>query len=121
MATTKRFALNVTMNWVAMVVGMIVPFFLTPIVVRSLGSVAYGVWILAVSTVAYLGLLDLGLRSAVIRYVSKADAQGQEAEAQKAIGAALWFRILIAFGAVFLSFVLAMVFPHLFKVPNGLE
>jgi O-antigen/teichoic acid export membrane protein len=121
MATTKRFALNVTMNWIAMVVGMIVPFFLTPIVIRHLGTVAYGVWILAVSTVAYLGLLDLGLRSAVIRYVSKADAQGQEAEAQDAIGAALWFRILIAFGAVALSFVLALVFPHLFKVPGGLE
>jgi O-antigen/teichoic acid export membrane protein len=121
MATTKRFALNVTMNWIAMVVGMIVPFFLTPVVIRHLGTVAYGVWILAVSTVAYLGLLDLGLRSAVIRYVSKADAQGQEAEAQDAIGAALWFRILIAFAAVALSFVLALVFPHLFKVPGGLE
>jgi O-antigen/teichoic acid export membrane protein len=121
MATTKRFALNVTMNWIAMVVGMIVPFFLTPIVIRHLGTVAYGVWILAVSTVAYLGLLDLGLRSAIIRYVSKADAQGQEGEAQAAIGAALWFRIVIAVGAVALSFVLALVFPHLFKVPAGLE
>ncbi len=104
-----------------MVVGMIVPFFLTPIVIRHLGTVAYGVWILAVSTVAYLGLLDLGLRSAVIRYVSKADAQGQEQEAKEAIGAALWFRILIAFAAVALSFILAIVFPHLFKVPGGLE
>jgi O-antigen/teichoic acid export membrane protein len=121
MATTKRFALNVTMNWIAMVVGMVVPFFLTPVVIRHLGTVAYGVWILAVSTVAYLGLLDLGLRSAVIRYVSKADAQGQEIEAQNAIGAALWFRILIALAAVALSFVLALVFPHLFKVPAGLE
>ena len=121
MATTKRFALNVSMNWIAMVVGMIVPFFLTPIVIRHLGTVAYGVWILAVSTVAYLGLLDLGLRSAVIRYVSKADAQGQEQEAKEAIGAALWFRILIAFAAVALSFILAIVFPHLFKVPGGLE
>jgi len=104
-----------------MVVGMIVPFFLTPIVIRNLGTVAYGVWILAVSTVAYLGLLDLGLRSAIIRYVSKADAQGQEIEAQNAIGAALWFRILIASAAVAISFVLAVVFPHLFKVPFGLE
>jgi len=111
MATSKRFALNVTMNWIAMVVGMIVPFFLTPIVIRNLGTVAYGVWILAVSTVAYLGLLDLGLRSAIIRYVSKADAQGQEIEAQNAIGAALWFRILIASAAVAISFVLAVVFP----------
>jgi O-antigen/teichoic acid export membrane protein len=70
--------------------------------------------------VAYLGLLDLGLRSAVIRYVSKADAQGQEGEARKAIGAALWFRLLIAAGAIVLSIVLAIVFPHLFKLPSGL-
>jgi O-antigen/teichoic acid export membrane protein len=121
MAGSKRFAFNVTMNWIAMAAGMVVPFFLTPIVIHSLGKVQYGVWILAVSTVAYLGLLDLGLRSAVIRYVSKADAQGNTAEARKAIGAALWFRILIAAGAVALSFILAVVFPHLFKVPNGLE
>lgn len=121
MATNKRFAFNVTMNWIAMVVGMVVPFFLMPIVIRNLGPLAYGVWILAVSTVAYLGLLDLGLRSAVIRYVSKADAQGHETEAKNAIGAALWFRILIAAGAVLLSLGLAVVFPHLFKVPSGLE
>ncbi len=120
MAGSKRFALNVTMNWIAMAAGMVVPFFLTPLVIRSLGTVAYGVWILAVSTVAYLGLLDMGMRSAVIRYVSKADAQGNKTEAQKAIGAALWFRILIASGATLLSIVLALVFPHLFKVPNGL-
>jgi O-antigen/teichoic acid export membrane protein len=121
MASKNRFALNVGMNWAAMVVGMVVPFFLTPIVIRSLGTVAYGVWILAVSTVAYLGLLDLGLRSAVIRYVSKADALGRTDEAQSAISAALWFRILLAVVAVVLSFALALVFPHLFKVPNGLE
>ncbi len=120
MAGSKRFALNVTMNWVAMAAGMVVPFFLTPIVIRSLGSVAYGVWILAVSTVAYLGLLDMGMRSAVIRFVSKADVQGDMTEAKKAIGAALWFRILIASGAAVFSLILALVFPHFFKVPNGL-
>ena len=54
MATRKRFALNIGMNWVSMAVGMVVPFFLTPFVVRHLGTDAYGVWILAVSTVSYL-------------------------------------------------------------------
>jgi O-antigen/teichoic acid export membrane protein len=121
MTSKRRFAFNVSMNWASMVVGMVVPFFLTPIVIRSLGTVAYGVWILAVSTVAYLGLLDLGLRSAVIRYVSKADALGKVDEAQSAISAALWFRILIALGAVVLSIALTIVFPHLFKIPNDLE
>jgi O-antigen/teichoic acid export membrane protein len=109
------------MNWAAMAVGMIVPFFLTPIVVRTLGATAYGVWIIAVSTVSYLNLLDLGLRSAIIRFVSKAEAQGRSDEAQSAIGAALWFRLLIAGAVVALSIALAVVFPHLFKVPSDLQ
>ena len=121
MATTKRFAFNVVMNWAAMAVGMVVPFFLSPIVVHRLGTVAYGVWILAVSTVAYLNLLDLGLRSAIIRYVSKAETQGNFDEARNAIAAALWFRLLIAGVVAVLSVALAYVFPHLFKVPDGLE
>ena len=105
----------------AMAVGMVIPFFLTPIVVRTLGATAYGVWIVAVSTVSYLNLLDLGLRSAVIRFVSKAEAQGRTDEAQSAIGAALWFRMLIATGVAVLSIALAAAFPHLFKIPSDLQ
>lgn len=121
MAGKKRFALNVIMNWASMAVGMVVPFFLTPYVVRSLGPIAYGVWILAVSTVSYLNLLDLGLRSAIIRFVSKGHAEGKENEAQEAIGAALWVRLLIAAVVGLLSLVLAYMFPHLFKVPQDLQ
>jgi O-antigen/teichoic acid export membrane protein len=117
----KRFAFNVIMNWVAMAVGMAVPFFLTPIVVHHLGSTGYGIWILAVSTVSYLTLLDLGLRSAIIRFVSKADAQGNLEEAQKAIQATLWFRLLVAAGITVLSIALAALFPYLFKLPPDLQ
>jgi len=119
-SNTKRFALNVGMNWVATAVNMVVPFFLTPFVVRHLGTVQYGIWILAVSTVSYLALLDLGLRSAVIRFVSKAQAEGNHAEGAKLIGAALWFRMLIALGVSCLSILLAFLMPHFFKIPASL-
>ncbi len=109
------------MNWGATAIGMVVPFFLTPFIVRSLGASAYGVWILAMSTVAYLNLLDLGLRSAVIRYVSKADAEKDHPAASRAIGAALWFRLLIAAGVTVLSAALAWLFPHLFRIPPALQ
>jgi O-antigen/teichoic acid export membrane protein len=120
MADTKRFAFNVIMNWIAMAVGMVVPFFLTPLVIRSLGPVAYGVWILAVSTVQYLLLLDMGLRSAIVRFVCAADAQGKVDEVKKVVSAALWLRLLIAAVAVVASVVLSVVFPHFFKVPHDL-
>jgi O-antigen/teichoic acid export membrane protein len=121
MATRKRFALNIGMNWISMAVGMVVPFFLMPFVVRHLGAVTYGVWILAVSTVSYLNLLDLGLRSAIIRYVSKGQTEGKVDEARSAIGAALWFRLLIAAGVAGLSIALAFAFPHFFKIPHDLQ
>jgi O-antigen/teichoic acid export membrane protein len=114
----KRFAINVVMNWAAMVTGMVVPFFLAPFVVRHLGATVYGIWILAVSTVAYLNMLDLGLRSAIIRFVSKSTTEGKDEDAQKAIGATLWFRIVIALCVGLISFTLAFFFPHIFKIPQ---
>jgi O-antigen/teichoic acid export membrane protein len=116
----RRFAFNVVMNWAATAVNMVVPFFLTPYVVRHLGSLQYGIWILAVSTVSYLALLDLGLRSTVIRFVSKAQAEGKIEEASKTIGAALWFRLIIAAGVATISVLLALATPHLFKIPTSL-
>lgn len=116
----KRLAVNVLMNWAATAVSMVVPFFLTPFVVRHLGPTGYGVWILAVSTVSYLALLDLGLRSAIIRFVSKAQAQDRMQDATEAISAALWFRLLVAGVVAVLSVVLAFVSPHLFKIPPDL-
>jgi O-antigen/teichoic acid export membrane protein len=121
MANKKRLAINVVMNWIAMATGMVVPFLLTPFVIRHLGSAAYAVWILAVSTVSYLNLLDLGLRSAIIRYVSKSTTEGNFDEARKAIGAALWFRVMIAAGIGLFSIALAYWFPHIFKVTPDLR
>ena len=116
MAGSRRFAFNVLMNWIATGVGMLVPFFLTPYVVRHLGPAAYGVWILSAATVSYLNLLDLGMRSAVIRFVSKAYAQGAVEQMRAVIGAALWFRLLIAAVVGVISVGLAETFPRLFKV-----
>ena len=121
MADTRKFAFNVVMNWAATGVGMLVPFFLTPFVVRSLGTEAYGVWILSASTVSYLNLLDLGMRSAVIRFVSKAKAEGATNEVRDVIGAALWFRLIIALLVAALSIALAVSFPHLFQIPASLH
>ncbi|GGA76547.1 polysaccharide biosynthesis protein [Edaphobacter acidisoli] len=121
MVGTKRFAINVLMNWAAMAVGMVVPFFLTPFVLHRLGDVEYGIWILAVSTVSYLAILDMGMRSAVIRFVSKAEAQQKLEDATAAVGAALWVRVLISLGVAVLSVLLALAFPHLFKIPADLR
>ncbi|EAR21144.1 lipopolysaccharide biosynthesis protein [Nitrococcus mobilis] len=43
-----------------------------------MGTQAYGIWVMLQSAAAFSGLLDLGFRSAVIRFVSRYEAAGDE-------------------------------------------
>jgi O-antigen/teichoic acid export membrane protein len=117
----KRIAQNILSNWMALAVSTAVGFFLAPFIVHHLGNVAYGVWILVVSLSSYMNLLDLGMRGAVTRYVSKGNAQGNHDEAADAVSAALWIRVWISLGIVLVSVVFSQVFPRVFVVPTNLQ
>jgi O-antigen/teichoic acid export membrane protein len=103
-----------------MAAGMAVGFFLSPFLVHKLGNVAYGVWVLAISSVNYFGLLDMGLRNSVTMFVSKGHTTGDHEAASEVLSAALWVRIQIAGAVLLLSAALAAVFPLIFKVPPAL-
>ncbi len=113
----RHIARNVLFNWFGTVASLAVGFFLAPFILHRLGNVAYGVWVLAISVIAYLGLLDLGMQSSVLRFVSKGHTQKDHKGASEAISAALWIRLQISALALLLSVGLAAVFPLVFKIP----
>ena len=47
-------------------------FFLMPFIIQSLGDSLYGYWTLIATLMGYYGFLDLGLSSAITRFISKA-------------------------------------------------
>jgi O-antigen/teichoic acid export membrane protein len=116
----RHIARNVLFNWLGTIANMAVGFFLSPFILHRLGDVAFGVFVLANSVVAYLGLLDLGMQSSVLRFVSKGHTKGDHKGASEALSAALWVRLQISAVALLLSVGLAVVFPHVFKVPQDL-
>src|SRR2546429_3803229 len=61
----------VATSWVAVVANASVGIFLTPYVLHRLGDEAFGVWVLIVNLVGYYGILDAGVRSAILRYVDR--------------------------------------------------
>lgn len=111
---------NVFSNWLATAANMAVGFFLSPYIVHHLGNVAYGIWVLAISSINYLGMLDLGMRSSVLRFVSRARTVGNHEEASSAVSAALWVRLQVSVVVLLLSGLLSFLFPILFKVPPAL-
>ncbi len=113
-------ARSVLSNWFATIATLAVGFLLAPFVVHRLGNVAYGVWVLAISSVSYLGILDLGMASSVVRFVSKGHATQDHQGASEALSAVLWVRLQIAAVIMALSGGLAAVFPRMFQVPAAL-
>jgi O-antigen/teichoic acid export membrane protein len=67
---------NVLSNWSVFLFSAVANFFVAPFIVHSLGDSGYGAWVLLGSLVGYLGLLDLGVRGAVMRFVSRLHAAG---------------------------------------------
>jgi O-antigen/teichoic acid export membrane protein len=61
---------SILSNWFGLLVLAASTALLTPVMVHHVGAVDYGVWVLASSVLDYYGLLDLGMRSAMFRYVS---------------------------------------------------
>jgi O-antigen/teichoic acid export membrane protein len=121
MPRARRIAQNIFSNWVALAANTATGFFLVPFVVHHLGNVAYGVWVIITSLVAYMGLLDLGLRGAVTRFVSKGSAQENHDESSRAVAGALWIRLWISLAIIAAGLILSAAFAHIFVVPFALQ
>lgn len=100
----SRILRNVISNWGAYIVSMAVNFVLSPYVVRHLGNVGYGVWTLILSLTGYLGLLDLGVRGAVTRYVAKFHSEANHKRSSEVASSAA-----VIFGTAGLVAILASV------------
>jgi len=62
---------NICSNWAGYFVTAMIGFLLSPFIVHSLGTTGYGLWTLVLSLTGYFGLLDLGIRSSVGRFVAR--------------------------------------------------
>ncbi|MBN2521603.1 MAG: oligosaccharide flippase family protein [Bacteroidales bacterium] len=67
----KKIFKNSFINSLGYVFTVVITFFITPFVIHSLGNDLYGIWILLIGLTGYLGLLDFGMRTAIVKYVSE--------------------------------------------------
>jgi O-antigen/teichoic acid export membrane protein len=108
---------NVLANWTGYAVGLLVNFVVSPLIVNHLGASAYGVWTLLVTLIAYLGLLDLGIRSAVTRYVARYESEDDHGTTLQIVSTALTIFTVMAGCALAASLVLGLVAPGVFHIP----
>jgi O-antigen/teichoic acid export membrane protein len=117
-AKKPRFLRNVIFNWGAYASAMAINFFLSPYVVRHLGNTGYGVWMLILSLTGYLGLLDLGVRGAVTRYVAKFHTEDEHGRASNLASSALAIFSTCGMIAILASAILATFVVGRLQIPS---
>src|SRR5579863_9721236 len=85
---------------------------LTPVMIHHLGVVDYGVWVLAGSVLDYYGLLDVGMRAAMFRYVGKFRGSCEREEIDRTFSSALAIVVATALFICTLSIGLAIYLPR---------
>ncbi|MGV8056427.1 MAG: lipopolysaccharide biosynthesis protein [Smithellaceae bacterium] len=88
-------------------------FFLTPLIINTLGDRLYGIWLLLAAFVGYYGLLDLGISGAVMRFVSRCIGAGNPDEVKYFTSSAFCFLSLSGIVVIVASSVIAYL-SHLF-------
>jgi O-antigen/teichoic acid export membrane protein len=103
---------SILSNWFGLIVLAVSNILLTPLMIHHLGVVDYGVWVLASSLLDYYGLLDLGMRSAMFRYVALFRGGIQRDEVNRTFTSALFLVAGTAAVICVLSLGVASIFPR---------
>src|SRR5579862_8158069 len=86
-----RFFGNVLWAWTGVGVNLLLVAVLSPYIVRKIGDEGYGLWTLALGLIDYYWLLDLGFRSATLKYTAHYRALNQPGKINEIMSTALLF------------------------------
>jgi len=107
---------NVSSSWIGLATNVLVGIFLSPFILHHLGDAAFGIWVLIFSITGYYGLFDLGIRSSVVRYVSKFVAAKDQEALGKVVSTSLFSYSCVGAFSFLLTITLSAYVDTLFHI-----
>lgn len=107
---------SVTVTWAAVIVSALTGVFLTPYILHRLGDEGYGLWVLVITLTDYYLFLRVGIRSSIVRYVSRDLALHDAQATNKVLASSFYFFMAVLLFVVCVTFILAPFVPSMFAI-----
>ncbi len=107
MSIGKKITRNITANYFGVIGQIAIAFFLSPFLVHTLGDTRYGIWTIIAALSGYMSLLDLGIASALTRYVAEHHQKNDERKINEVVNSALFLFLVISIAIIIISPLLA--------------
>lgn len=108
--------INAISNWVALGARIITMFFLTPFIISRLGRSGYGVWVLVSSFIGYYSFLELGIGSAVTRYIARFSGKNDKKKQNEVAATSMSMLCIAGMLVVIISFFAGEPLARFFEV-----
>lgn len=114
-----RIIKNIGSSQFSLAINVLVGIFLYPFILHHLGDTASGIWVLIFSITGYYGLFDLGIRSSIVRFVSKFTATGDQEELAKLVNTGLFTYSWVGVASMLVTLALCFYADQIFlrKIP----
>ena len=109
----ERFVFSLLWNWMGVAAGLFTGLLLSPYLIRKLGTEAYGLWTLCFAVVEYGSFLDLGFRSAMVKYVAHYHTLDDTPGINRVINTGVVYAGLVS-GSIFVATLWLSGFLHYF-------
>lgn len=116
-STSDKIIKNTIFNAIGRFWGIIVTLFLTPYIISRIGLDRYGVWTLAGVATSYFSLLDFGVGTSFVKYISEANAKNEDPEVNRIVNTGLIFYSLFGIMIIIAGFPLVKFLVSIFKIP----
>jgi O-antigen/teichoic acid export membrane protein len=111
-----RFLHNVLWSWFGVAVQLLPGFVVTPYMIFKLGTEQYGIWSLVFSVVGYYALVDLGFRSAAVRYTAHFYATGESQKLNELVNTLFLYFSIVSLALVAFTLVVWQKADRFFQV-----
>lgn len=114
----KKVLVNIVSNWTFFLVTVLAAFIVSPIMVRQLGNETYGIWVLIVSISSYFTVLDFGINTAIVRYISKYTAVKDYHNASKIYSSSFMIFMMLSMVVLGTIAIIGLYFKEFFDIQS---
>ena len=114
---SKSIFVNTFSNYLHRILQVGIFLFLTPFIATQLGKDGYGLWSLIQASVAFLGLLDMGFSTSVVKYIADARGKDSDERLRSLTSTFFWLYTFLSIFLLAISVVLSLYLPKLLNLP----
>lgn len=116
----RQLGKNVFSSWASLGVRVLIVFLVNPFIIHTLGNDRYGAWMLVISIVNYMTILDLGLKQSLIKFVSKYLGLKDHKKVNAIIQTLFTLYSFIALAVIIITLMLSFFSLRFFNIPSEL-